>query len=220
MDRKGDNSMGRFTFVKGHHFFSSEYAADQLQEGFVVDEGRILAQVSAEHIEDIMKKYLRKNEGMDIFFFVEVPTSVKEEKILVPSNDGIPGMIEAVHRDVYYLDHIDSEIGLSLLDTFGDILINDGLSVFGFGTVDSEIGKYKYNEMVLFYYDEDKMPIDIFLQSNIPEKKELVFAGTLFSEDNPGVSDRYEDASGRSVDDVVEVLKEAGLYKVEVRTDE
>lgn len=65
---KGD-SMGRFTFVKGHHFFSSEYAADQLQEGFVVDEGRILAQVSAEHIEDVMKKYLRKNEGMDIFFF-------------------------------------------------------------------------------------------------------------------------------------------------------
>ena len=35
-----------------------------------------------------------------------------------------------------------------------------------------------------------------------------------------GVSDRYEDASGRSVDDVVEVLKEAGLYKAEVRTDE
>ena len=54
----------------------------------------------------------------------------------------------------------------------------------------------------------------------LPEKKELVFAGTLFSEDNPGVSDRYEDASGRSVDDVVEVLKEAGLYKAEVRTDE
>ncbi len=54
----------------------------------------------------------------------------------------------------------------------------------------------------------------------LPEKKELVFAGTLFSEDNPGVSNRYEDASGRSVDDVVEVLKEAGLYKAEVRTDE
>lgn len=69
MDRKGDNIMGRFTFVKGHHFFLPEYAVDQLQEGFVVDEGRILAQVSAEHIEDVMKKYLRKNEGMDIFFF-------------------------------------------------------------------------------------------------------------------------------------------------------
>lgn len=71
MDRKrgkGD-SMGRFTFVKGHRLFSPEYAADQLQEGFVVDEGRILAQVSAEHIEDVMEKYLRKNEGMDIFFF-------------------------------------------------------------------------------------------------------------------------------------------------------
>lgn len=48
----------------------------------------------------------------------------------------------------------------------------------------------------------------------------MVFAGDFFNDRNPGVAECYEDTEERTVYDVIEVLKETGLYEVEVRTDD
>ena len=41
----------------------------------------------------------------------------------------------------------------------------------------------------------------------------------IVSSDNPGVSELYEDDQGRTVYDIVELLKKVGLYEAEVRED-
>ena len=60
----------------------------------------------------------------------------------------------------------------------------------------------------------------IFLQENISESKNLISAWDLFTEENPGVSEKYEDAQGRTIYDIVDVLKEEGLYEADVCPDD
>jgi len=145
--------------------------------------------------------------------------NLDQEKVEKEPEGNNPGILKSQHRMVYYLDGIDSEEGMEILDTFGEVLINDGLSAFGFGTKDSEIGKYQYNEMLVHVYEDMDPWKKVFLLAGVPERKDLTFADDVFSWKNPGVAERYEDDQGRSVYDVVDVLKKAGLYEAEVREE-
>lgn len=211
--------MGKFTFVKGNHFYNPENVTTPLEEGFIEGDGRLDAQVSAEHIRTVMENYLALNQKADIFFFMEVPLNLDQEKVEKKPEGNNLGILKSQHRMVYYLDGIDSEEGMEILDTFGEVLINDGLSAFGFGTKDSEIGKYQYNEMLVHVYEDMDPWKKVFLLADVPERKDLTFADDVFSWKNPGVAERYEDDQGRSVYDVVDVLKKAGLYEAEVREE-
>lgn len=212
--------MGKFTFVRGNHFLHPKDVMDLMREGFVEADDGIDAQVSAEHIQIVLENYLAVNQEADLFFFIEVPVKLDEEKIVKPPMETEPGILASNSRKVYYLDHIDAETCLKLLALFKEILINDGLSAFGFGTKDSEIGKYKYNEILLYNHDETRDWKNIFALAGIPEKEDLTFADDFFTDENPGVAERYDDANGRTVYDVIEVLKENGLYEAEIRSDE
>lgn len=214
--------MGNFTFVKGNHFLHPKDVMDLMWEGFIVDNGRIDAQVSAEHIQSVLENYLAVNQDADLFFFMEVPATLDEEKIVKPATETEPAIIiiKSTHRKVYYLDHISVDTCLGLLKVFNELLINDGLTAFGFGTKNSEIGKYAYNEIILYNHDDTCNFKNIFVLAGIPEKKELEFADDFFNDRNPGVAERYEDAEGRSVYDVIEVLKKVGMYEAEIRSDD
>ena len=212
--------MGNFTFVKGNYFLHPEDVMDLMQEGFIADNDRIDALVSAEHIQSVLENYLAVNKDADLFFFMEVPVNLDEEEIIKPRAETEPAIIKSTHRKVYYLDHISVETCLGLLEVFNELLINDGLAAFGFGTKNSEIGKYKYNEMILHNHDDTCNFKGIFVLAGIPEKKEMAFAGDFFNDRNPGVAECYEDAEGRTVYDVIEVLKETGLYEAEIRTED
>lgn len=53
--------MGQFHFVKGSNFLHPEAFEGKLKEGFTVNENQITAQVSAEHIRNVMDNYLALN---------------------------------------------------------------------------------------------------------------------------------------------------------------
>lgn len=212
--------MKKFSFVKGNHFFDPESVTEPLEEGFTENTEKLDAQVSAEHIRPVLENYLALNQKADIFFFMEVPVSLSEETVAKAPEGGNPGILKSHRRKVYYLDGIDSATAGSILDIFGEVLINDGLSAFGFGTADSEMGKYQYNFMSVHVYEAMDPFKKVFLQANIPERKEILFADDYFSSDNPGVSELYQDDQGRTVYDIVDALKEAGLYEAEVREDD
>ena len=211
--------MGKFTFVKGNYFFNPESVTKPLQEGFIAYDEELDAQVSAEHIRTVLENYLAMNQKADLFFFMEVPVNLSEERIEREPEGDKPGIMTSQRRKVYYLDGIDAEEGMKILDTFGEVLINDGLSALGFGTADSEIGKYQYNLISVHGYEDIDFLKQVFLLVKIPERKELIFADDCFSSDNPGVSELYEDDQGRTVYDIVELLKKVGLYEAEVRED-
>ena len=57
----GVGIMGQFHFVKGSNFLHPEAFEGKLKEGFTVNENQIAAQVSAEHIRNVMDNYLALN---------------------------------------------------------------------------------------------------------------------------------------------------------------
>lgn len=81
-----------------------------------------------------------------LFFILELPVSSDREKPVAP------GIVEELHKDVYYIDGCTREEALVLMERYGELLINDGISKFGFGCHESqdEIMLDKYNVVTIY----------------------------------------------------------------------
>lgn len=141
------------------------------------------------------------------FFILEVPCSKEKEDELNKDN------ADALHNDVYYLDNIDHEFMLSILNDLGDILINDGISSFGFSSLKDqvEIMKCKYNLISIYSKISDPF-VQKLKELGFEEASNIVTAGDLINENNPGICKRYVDAKGKEIFDIVKVLSKVGMY--------
>lgn len=130
-----------------------------------------------------------------------------------------PGIVKEIHKDVYYIDGCSRDECLVLLDRYGDLLINDGISKFGFGGHESqdEIMLDKYNVVNIYSQNMGEYE-DFFEPHEIERVDNLVTAWDTFSQDTPGQSERY-DFNGKTVFDLPEELKEWGIYLAETRTE-
>ena len=185
-----------------------------LIKGAKINGNQIYANISVENIRKVMEQFVKIEKGNKFCLFIEIPANIADENIIGMNEEGFY-QLESKHMDVYYLDDITDEYIIYLLDKFGDILINDGLSHFGvLSQSGREIGKYKYN-VIKAYTRDDLLPlINVFNSLDIPETDNLITAWDYFSQDNAGESERYE-KDGKSIYDVVEILKEVGMYKYE-----
>ena len=200
--------------IKGAHVTASE----KLSQGYEITDFGITANTDADNIRKIIEDFLVMNNDLPLFLFIEVPANLKDEKVIGKEEDGAV-LVEKSHKDVYYLDGVSSEELGHLLDPLYDILINDGLSAFGVGNPNGEeIGKYKYNAMILYAKNPDKY-IQLFEKYNISRTDKLVTAWDSFTPETPGKCERYYDKSGRDIYDIIVKLKEVGLYKAEQRED-
>ena len=62
------------------------------------------------------------------FFFIELPCTEDEEKELRHSKS------DPLHCKVYYLDGCTEPVSQAIIKRWGGLLINDGLTRFGFGS--------------------------------------------------------------------------------------
>lgn len=187
--------------------------ANKLYEGYELYDDRIIANVNADNIRSVTDGFIEMNEELSLFLFLEVPTNLNDESFGTAVSD-------KPHKDIYYLDGISAKTLRKLLDPLYDILINDGLSAFGVGNpYGDEIGKYKYNSVMLFSSRKIAEYVRIFENLNIPQTEALKTAYDTFSQKNPGVSKIYEDSKKRNIYTVVEQLKRKGLYMAERRED-
>ena len=208
-----------FQMIKG----ASIPDASSLKEEYIVSGKRLTANVSAEHILPVFEAFLRQmRENEPLYLFIEVPCKLPEEQRLNDPSKMTDQSVEEFHRDVYYLDGLYQEQMLMLLQSgVGELLIHDGLTHFGFGSLESqtELGKYKYN--VLIGYAQ-KEPVDqlctIFDAFDMPCSPAITTAWDLFSKNSPGDSYRYE-FNGKNAYDLIEEMKELGLYKAETRSE-
>lgn len=190
-----------------------------LSQGYEIYEKLITANVDCDNIRALIEGFIEMNKDVPLFLFVEVPAHIDDETISETFSDGSVA-IENQHKDIYYLDGISAEATIALLDQFEEILINDGLSAFGVGTpMGEEIGKYRYNIVKVYGYEEAVHYIPLFEKVGIPRVDELVTAWDTISQDTPGTSVCYYDSNGRSVYDIVDTLKEVGMYKAEQREE-
>ena len=98
----------------------------KLYEGYEADDSGLIANVGIDKIEDIMQHFIGMHDE-PLFFILELPCTADQETQVRP------GVVETMHKDVYYMDGCSREEALTILSRAGSILYNDGISSFGFG---------------------------------------------------------------------------------------
>ena len=195
--------------VKGHRVGLVE----NLFESFTkLTEYYLMANVHSEKILDVFQHFIAIHDE-PLFFILELPVSIDREKVIAMN------IINELHKDVYYIDDCSIEECLVLLIRYGDLLINDGLSKFGFGGHKShdEIMLDSYNVVTIYSKELSKFN-DFFEPHNIQFVEELVTASETFSETSPGISEIYE-SNGKTVYDLPIELAEWGIYLAETRIE-
>ncbi|MDE6745351.1 MAG: hypothetical protein K2J72_01795 [Oscillospiraceae bacterium] len=186
--------------------------ADMLSEQYEILENKIIANVNADKIEAVIRDYILMHDK-PMFFFLEFPTNQRDEEKL-RKNDTDPR-----HIDVYYIDGLNTEQALDIFSKYRYLLINDGMSRFGFGVHGqaTEIMRDKYN-MISLLADNVEKYTDIFNSHNIPRCENLVTAWNTFSYEFPGECNRMT-VDGKTVYDLPEELKDFGIYFAERREE-
>ena len=195
--------------VKGHRV----NLVENLFESFTkLTEHHLMANVHAEKILEVFQHFIVIHDE-PLFFILELPVSIDREKVIANN------IIKESHKDVYYIDGCSREECLALLIRYGDLLVNDGLSKFGFGGHKShdEIMLDSYNVVTIYSKELSKFN-DFFEPHNIQFVEELVTAWKTFSKTSPGISEIYE-SNGKTVYDLPEELAEWGIYLAETRTE-
>lgn len=183
-----------------------------LEEGFEQKDRSFYANLHAEHIDRAMRAFLLRQKE-ELFFFLELPTAQEEERRLREEwKRKNPDGEAPLHRDVYYWDGITPDAACSLLDEYGELLIQDGMSSFGFGvrSFSAEIQKEKYNMVTLFAREPEQYR-NFFPGLGLQEREALTTAWDTFSPSAPGECIAIP-IDGRSVFDLTEELRPKGLY--------
>lgn len=184
-----------------------------LYEGYEVGENHITANVGIDKIEGVLQHFIVMQEEL-MFFILELPASADDEEEVAP------GIVETLHKDVYYIDGCSQEEALTVLIRVGDLLYNDGVSAFGFGCHESgdEIMFGKYNVLTIYSQNIENYN-DFFDAHEIEKTDKLIMPWSTFTEETPGVSERYE-VDGKSVFDIPKQFKDWGMYLAEQRKEE
>lgn len=172
-----------------------------------------IANVSVEKTIDVLKDFVYLQDDL-VFFFLELPTNLADE----PEKEN--GMATNFHKDIYYMDYLTKEETVSFLDDVGELLANDGLCKFGFGSQSNndEIMVGKYN-VVTISCKEKNLYESLFRKNNIKRTANLVTAWNTFSKDSPGVSEKIE-LNGKDVYSIIDDYKDWGIYFAERRIEE
>lgn len=146
-----------------------------------------------------------------VFFILELPTNARDELLIRKSET------EPFHTDVYYIDGLNADKAVALLDKYGELLVHDGLSSFGFGAHDSsaEILSTKYN-IVMLFTKLRKAYGDFFAEHDIPFVEKCVTAWDTFAETTPGECTRIT-VNNKDVFALPQELKSYGIYFAERR---
>ncbi|MCI6496799.1 MAG: hypothetical protein MSA01_07105 [Anaeromassilibacillus sp.] len=181
---------------------------DKIQEQFQVYEGKsIYANISFEKLKPILTEFYH-NLPEPLFIVLQLPLSIHEERKLKDSN--------TFHQEVCYLDgQTKSQID-DIIEKYGQILLEDGMSQFAVAShVNNEeifIQKYK---LTAFYSSSPRRFIPFLQRYGLTETDNLITVWNTFSQETPGECRRVS-INGFDVYDVAEQLKKQGLYRAKI----
>ncbi len=132
-----------------------------------------------------------------VFFFIELPEDVDDYAL-------------------YYLDNCTREVAFAVMKRFGDLLVQDGVSRFGFGSnkTGDELYFKDYQEFMLYsqkpaLYHTALSELGAVMTD---DREKAVFLGDLISKKNEGTLTAVE-LNGETVFDIPEALENAGMYR-------
>lgn len=188
-------------------------SSEALYEGYETGENHITANVCIDKIEGVLQHFIVMNDE-PMFFILELPAKADDE------TEVAPGVVDALHKDVYYIDGCSQEEALTILIRVGELLYNDGLISFGYGLHESgdEIMFGKYNVLTIYSQNIGKYG-DFFEAHEIEQTENLITAWDTFTAEHPGESSRY-DIDGKSVYDIPKQFEEWGMYLADQREED
>ena len=143
-----------------------------------------------------------------LFFVLQLPLSIQEERQL--------GYDKISHQEICYLDGQTRNQIDSILNSYGEILLEDGISQFAIAShVNHEeifIQKYKLTDL---YSLSPRHFIPLLPRYGITETDHLFTVWDTFSQETPGECRRIS-MKGLDVYDIAERLKEQGMYRAKI----
>ena len=124
----------------------------------------------------------------------------------------------AIHPDadadeVWYLDNMTKKQLTMILDGYGELLYQDGLSAFAIGSLATEEELFVQKYKVLSIYSPRISRFAKLLERfGVTRTDRLVTAWDTFSKEHPGEAQRLEIA-GQTVPDMIKELQKIGMYK-------
>lgn len=188
--------------------------ADLLYEGYSINDNVITANVNATKIKKVLSDFIKAEKAELFCLFIEVPSKLDDENIIRKATNDKIGILHTSHLDVYYLDGIKKDEITKILNTFHDILVNDGLCNFGvLSQNNNELGKYKYNILIGHSKSGDfSAAVNAFENNGISKVSDFKNAWDYISAESPGSSEVYE-IEEKNVYDVIKLLEKLGMYK-------
>ena len=185
---------------------------ERINEEYEINDNCIVANIGADKIEKLLLDFI-KIHNEPLFFILETPAMQNNETEIKS------GVVEKFHKDVYYIDGCTQEETFAILNRVGKLLINDGLSSFGFGCHIShdEIMIGKYNVVTIYSQDVEKYNT-LLEKYKINHVDKIVTAWDTFTPNNPGKSERVE-TDGKDIFDIPKMFEDWGIYLAEQRED-
>ena len=184
---------------------------EKIQVQFQVYEGQsIQANISFEKLKFLLTEFYQSLPE-PLFFVLQLPLSIQEERQL--------GYDKILHQEVCYLDGQTRNQIDSILNSYGEILLEDGISQFAIAShVNHEeifIQKYKLTDL---YSLSPRHFIPLLQRYGITETDYLFTVWDTFSQETPGECRRIS-MKGLDVYDIEERLKEQGMYRAKIIED-
>ncbi len=186
----------------------------KLFEEYEIYDKSISANVNTSKVLDMMRFFIRMHDE-PIFFILELPRRADGNIIKKIQTD------TELENDVYFIDGMDAEKANLCLDEFGELLVQDGMNIFGIGCHIShdEILFGKYNVLTI-YSEEISKFFDLMKSFDIKKTSKLVTAWDTFDHRHPGESTTYiSDDIGYDIYDIPEKGKKYGMYLYEKPTE-
>ncbi|WP_028509026.1 hypothetical protein [Ruminococcus sp. NK3A76] len=172
---------------------------DSVISAYTENDSGFEAVVSAEKIPQLVGSFIGLLDE-PVFFFLELPKNADEED---------------TGYDIYYLDNCTIPVAKAIMKRYGELLVQDGISRFGFGSHSSNDEIYVMDyQQISIYCPEKRKTAALLSDLSIKKVNKLRTMWEGFSEETPGISLRV-DVNGENVFDIVENLKSEGMYKAE-----
>ena len=181
---------------------------EKIQEQFQVYEGQsIRANISFEKLKSLLTEFYQSLPE-PLFFVLQLPLSIQEERQL--------GHDKILHQEVCYLDGQTRDQMDSILNTYGQILLEDGMSQFAIAShVNREeifIQQYKLTDL---YSPSPRRFIPLLQRYGLTETDHLFTVWDTFSQETPGECRRIS-IQGLDAYAIAERLKEKGMYRARI----
>lgn len=206
-NRKGRNMQENFKLIEG---LNIENTLGVKSSYIKVNDSEISCVISAEKIKSIISKAVKLIKKP--YFFIEVPCTEAQEAELSKNGDN------GLHLQLYNLE-VTTKVADAILKRYGDLLINDGVTNFGFGSLETETEIYVMPFQSIMFYSQNNITVfeKILNDFNIikTSNKDYISIDSLISKENP--ADRVlVELNGETVFDVIDSLQDEGLTACDI----